>query len=932
MKKYLRLARKLMVASTESERRKLLLSSRALLDDRLILALREQCYAEWSSRPENVRRAAKAMHSLKKYVDSEFAVPACLWVEAISDITGGSFSKADKKLARAARLLQSLGHDLEAAQVQVARLFALAMLGRYAEAYDTGKKAIRTFLKHFDTVAAGKAELNLSNILARQGKHKEALKYCVSAGRRFLSADSPYWYVMAENCLANTYADINELDKAQHYYERALETAQAEGMEVTIAEIEACIGGVALNRGQYSKALRFLETSRQRYESINMPHQSAIADLEIAGIYVALNLLSPAREILVKLGDRFRRLRMRSEEARSRLLNGRLLAAAKELTDAKRELLSARLLFSRESNVSGQLSAQVAIASVELAAGNTKKAGAVLREVEPLLAASEDPRQSILFHETEGYFLLQLGDLKTSEQKLLSALRETRKLRQVDSERSILTLLSSLSIRLQKIVKAKRFLMRAIALTEKLHTNVIVDEFGIAFLGSRAAHYQELTKLLIQQRKVTRSFQILERGRSRSLLMSMARRRKVLKGPARLVTKTAELRTELNRHYKTLEHLSSDEFNAANTKIRYVEKKLSENERILASLKTGLGRADPKLTEIDVGKLRTEMRHGRALIEFLEIDGNFSAYIICEGRIKFLPSITTTKAVGKLLENLHFHFSTHRYGDLGRFTSQIRYRIDLVLKSLYDEIIKPIDSELRASSLVVVPAGNLHYVPFAALFDGAQYLVERFEIGSAPSAAIWQRLNLNYKKSRANVLIMGVADEMIPMAEQEARWIAASFPSAKKFVGAEASFDNFKRHAAAADVIHLACHGQFRPDNPMFSSLRLSDGWITVGDLTSLNLKAELVTLSACETGLSEIYPGDELLGMVRGFIAAGAATVVVSRWNLNDAVALDMMGEFYSEFQSGKTVSAALRSVQRAAVQKGIDPYRWAPLFSMGR
>jgi CHAT domain-containing protein len=130
---------------------------------------------------------------------------------------------------------------------------------------------------------------------------------------------------------------------------------------------------------------------------------------------------------------------------------------------------------------------------------------------------------------------------------------------------------------------------------------------------------------------------------------------------------------------------------------------------------------------------------------------------------------------------------------------------------------------------------------------------------------------------------------------------------------------------AGADVLHLACHGQFRADSPSFSSLHLADGPLTLHDAAGLPLQAQLVTLSACETGLSKVAPGDELLGLVRGFLLGGARRVLATHWTVDDASTAALMAQFYDEVLAGARPATALRRAQQALAQTQPHPYFWA-------
>jgi len=118
----------------------------------------------------------------------------------------------------------------------------------------------------------------------------------------------------------------------------------------------------------------------------------------------------------------------------------------------------------------------------------------------------------------------------------------------------------------------------------------------------------------------------------------------------------------------------------------------------------------------------------------------------------------------------------------------------------------------------------------------------------------------------------------------------------------------------------------------MFSSLHLADGWVTVRDICSQRIEAELVTLSACETGLNKIHAGDEILGLARGFLTAGVSSLIVSLWTVSDAAASRLMFDLYSEMQRGTSAAASLRQAQIRAIGRAEHPFMWSPFVLIGR
>ena len=179
---------------------------------------------------------------------------------------------------------------------------------------------------------------------------------------------------------------------------------------------------------------------------------------------------------------------------------------------------------------------------------------------------------------------------------------------------------------------------------------------------------------------------------------------------------------------------------------------------------------------------------------------------------------------------------------------------------------------------------------------------------------------------------MGVPDERMARVTEEVMGVARAFPQAEVLLGEQATMEALYRREGTYDVVHLACHGVFREDNPGYSSLRFEDGTMTADAIRALDLEASLVTLSACESGTSAVVAGDELLGMVRGFLSAGARSLLVSLWRTDDFCTAELMLSFYEHWRDGSTKADALRSAQRKVREQAPHPYYWAPFVLIGR
>src|SRR5947207_14874227 len=226
----------------------------------------------------------------------------------------------------------------------------------------------------------------------------------------------------------------------------------------------------------------------------------------------------------------------------------------------------------------------------------------------------------------------------------------------------------------------------------------------------------------------------------------------------------------------------------------------------------------------------------------------------------------------------------------------------------------------------------MYYIPFQALYDGAKYLVDSHDITYGASASVLRICRQRKVQKTEEDLVLAVADELTPFINEEVEALRELLPNARIFTGTEAKEDKLRQYGPTAGKIHIAAHGIFRSDNPMFSSLKLGDTWLNLFDIFNLQLGAELTTLSACETGMSAVWEGDELLGLARGFLYAGTPSLVVSLWTVNDRSTAQLMRRFYMGLNSGLTKPHSLREAIIEVKKHFPHPYYWAPFVLMGK
>jgi CHAT domain-containing protein len=179
-------------------------------------------------------------------------------------------------------------------------------------------------------------------------------------------------------------------------------------------------------------------------------------------------------------------------------------------------------------------------------------------------------------------------------------------------------------------------------------------------------------------------------------------------------------------------------------------------------------------------------------------------------------------------------------------------------------------------------------------------------------------------------VVVAVADEATPGAESEARAVAQVHPGADVLIGPEATLADVRAGVRGAGVVHLACHGLFRAENLAFTSFRLADRWVRAADVAGLELSGSVIVLSACESGRSG-RGGEEAAGLARGFLAAGARSVVVSQWLVDDRCTGELMVDLHRNLAAGAAPAVALRAAQLATIGEHPHPFHWAPFIVMG-
>jgi CHAT domain-containing protein len=460
----------------------------------------------------------------------------------------------------------------------------------------------------------------------------------------------------------------------------------------------------------------------------------------------------------------------------------------------------------------------------------------------------------------------------------------------------------------------------AIDAIERQRASINTEASKIGFIGDKEAVYARVVDLAWRLSKPELAFEFIERAKSRALVDLLASRDG---GTVRLAAPTAAVRTALEAFHaaqadSALQKPLDMSRGVRPARIDHVDA-LRRQAPALASL-----------VSVDIlppDELRQFIGPDEALLEYFAFGGDLYGMAISRAghRLLRLKSERLEEDVRALRKEIEA---------LAPYPSRLA-------QDLHRQLVAPFAPILGAHALLIVPHGPLHYLPFAALHDGQASLAARHELRFLPSVSTQKYLRAPRPGAVSGLLLfgnpdLGRRDYDLPSAEEEARAIAALVGSGHVLTRREATETAFRTQASAHPYLHVASHGEFNADNALDSRLLFAadtenDGVLTVRELYEITLDAELVTLSACETGLSQTLSGDDLVGLARGFMYAGSSNIVASLWQVDDEATARLMRDFYRHLKEGAAKKTALRKAQLGLLADYPEPVFWAAFYLTG-
>jgi CHAT domain-containing protein/Tfp pilus assembly protein PilF len=801
-----------------------------------------------------------------------------------------------------------------------------------------------------------------------------------------------------ERAAANNLTNLANLATRRCRYQTALDLyrdALAARLETSDRQGEALdrqnLGLLHLSWGDYPAALRSLEASLAILQQLEMPLWAAEVRGDIAAVHEAMGNLEAARSQLTRAmaeagGDpnlapslalqradlstdmgeleQAAELYRDAESGYARLNDTRgraeaqtglgYLLLSREDYDAAEEAFS-RALQVHESvgDLRPAAMARVRLGDARFLRGDTAAARNTYLEAIAAYRSVEDPVGQAVAEGALAELDLHSGAAAQAERGYASALARIEG-QPVAPVRWHLRLGRGLALREQgRLDEAVAELRAAAADVEAVGSGLPVTERRYGYMEDKWQLYAEASRTELKRGRVAAAFEMSERMRARQLVDLLSRGRLDPGSPDRALQGEEE---NLRRRITLL----SDELYASNRsaaglrEARTAEPPSALRESLVDArdryqeLMARLEASNPGYAALFTGSVAGTRDVQRLVppdalfVEYVVSDDWTLAFLVTREAMTALELPVGRKTLRQLVRFLR--------GTLGPEGPDELWRTPL--RRLYEELVAPLEASgyLEGKRLIVfAPHAELHYLPFQALLvpgpRGEGYLIESWDVAYVPSASVWLELaNRERRGGARGLLAMAPRPDVLVHSGGEVRGITRGDTLAEAVVGPQATEGRFVALAPERRILHLATLGDLNRRNPLFSSVLLnpdegSDGRLEVQEVFGLELRADLVVLSACETALGsglreDIPPGDDWVGLVRSFLYAGARSVLASLWTVDDRATAILMERFYDELRRGQPSVRALAEAQRSVLlEPGVkDPFYWAAFQISGR
>lgn len=883
--------------------------------------------ARMARRGRSADLEARALHVLGEALLEQIRVPAGM-----------------RYLDRSLALYGEVRDEHSAANVQMLRAYALSKLGRHAETQEAIDAAQKVFRRIGDRKGLGQVESALAGIELERGRFRSALRHYERA-RRYIDAPRASAIIHCNSALC--LQEVHRYNAAARRHSFAREVFDGEKHEATVAQIDYNHSETVSLRGRFREALGWLDRAEEVFERLGHRNWLGFVRLDRAAIYLQMGRVAEAADLARTASDTLEGTGEFSSLARSEFLQAVAAVLHDDGVGAESALSRAKALYGRLDSTVWRAECELLQATSRFERGNAEAAERIALRALAIFAAEGVPGRAASAEILLARVRLDAGDASRALELLDSAESRLRRAQAPWLTVEILRYRGLALIAASREDEGISALRGAIDTLESHRGWVPADEFMVSFLAGKAVIYTELMEALLAAGRDAESFEFCERAKSRSLVDLLSARESGLhfglargRGTLRQ-SRIRHLREELNVRYAKLHANTTGEDPLGENHRTKLAAEVDRRERDLATLLRQESIANPELASLtavsspSLATVRSLLDADTTLIEYFTAQDALHVFVVRPDNliVRSLPIKSETLAARA--RRFHYHMRKFNLGE-----EYVDGASDLLFKStinnladLHAALWAPMAGDIVGSKVIVVPHGPLHGIPFHAMPDGdGGWLADRHQISYAPSAGVLQYCARKRVGRSHGCAVFGVDDACAPQILLEANEVARAYGAgADARMGADATIANLRAAAEGAEVLHIATHCQFHPEEPTLSRFRLADGWINLHDVYQMRIAASIVVLSACETGTARVTGGDEVIGLARGFLFAGAARLLASQWRVHDESAATLMSVFHESCRNGESYGSALQHAMRQLRGTKPHPYYWAPFFLIG-
>lgn len=898
-----------------------------------VLLLVERAYELLGSDPKQMESVCVDALSLADRADDDFLRAMVHMRYADACAAQGRNAAACTHSDDARRLFTRLGRPVEAARTRTSWVYAMAAQGRFEEALAAARSARRVLVRHGEVRRVAALDLNTGGIYAQHGDYRSALRCFTRALSEFRQFGDAARTQLAR-CHGNRGRVLTILGRHQdaiQELERARDLFEVTGDRSDARQVERAIGDRQMEIGHYAAALQTYDRWRSAGGDDRADALVEYAS-NVATCYLRLNRPAEGLAILDQTEPELRRIddpQLASEFAIRRVAARLLLEPAHVALDVIDDALD------RYHAAAAQARTWLLVQRAVVLLRDRDAVDALHASLEATELARASGIKGLVVDglNQQGRALIALGQFGEAGRCLDRARRIGRS---IDSPAVLYQTYESLGLLAEaegRLRTAERCYARAVRHLEREQRGVIF-EFRDSFVADRTSVYERLARLHVESGRFERAWATVEQMKSRALIDAISGTVAVRPRGSPETRRLLRDLTRARERYAAASAAGRTEYAATPAGEEIPTEKLALERRIESLIQRlqVAGAADDLTTLFGIvsDTSRPSLEPDTMLLEFCFLGDDLLRFCADQTGIHGEILVGAVPQAERLVRAFRLNLDATAHSppeDRARLAMQAQ----TILARLYTLLLDGI-SELNAMrALVVVPHGFLHYLPFHALYDGDRYLVERIAVSYAPSAAVYGVCRTRRQSSTTKPLILGYsAGGVLPYALEEVEAIGAILTAP---VHREESARGTLLYTTGrrAGLIHIAAHGSFRGDAPLFSHIELADGPLTTADVFNLELRSGLVVLSACETGRAVVGGGDELAGITRAFLYAGASGLLVTQWRVEDVSTADIMSRFYEEVVQGTRTATALGKVQAASAAAHLHPYFWAAFQIIG-